>query len=197
MKSPDHSHDVTVADPVADRATLGAHPRQPGARHQPCPVRAQAAGVSLSLARAELRLWRTRHHARRRQRRRRTAAARRRRARTNPAAPPDTRRRQRHGRRLLRLCRPGAELFSVFLLDGHVTGRRRRAASGGELSPIPSFQEAKLGTALATHFTAGNIGTAVIPLCAAILISVWGWRGTVILFAIPAILVGLAMSHLA
>jgi MFS family permease len=56
------------------------------------------------------------------------------------------------------------------------------------------YKEKKLGTALATHFTAGNIGTAVIPLCAAILISLWGWRGTVILFAVPAILVGLAMS---
>jgi FSR family fosmidomycin resistance protein-like MFS transporter len=52
----------------------------------------------------------------------------------------------------------------------------------------------KVGTALATHFTAGNIGTAVIPLCAAILISLWGWRGTVIFFAVPAILVGVAIS---
>jgi predicted MFS family arabinose efflux permease len=56
------------------------------------------------------------------------------------------------------------------------------------------FKQKKLGTALATHFTAGNIGTAVIPLCAALLISLWGWRGTTILFAVPAILVGLAMS---
>ena len=29
-----------------------------------------------------------------------------------------------------RICRPGAELFSVFLLDGHVPGRRRGAAPG-------------------------------------------------------------------
>jgi predicted MFS family arabinose efflux permease len=55
------------------------------------------------------------------------------------------------------------------------------------------FQKKKLGTALATHFTAGNLGTAVIPLCAAILIGLWGWRATTILFAIPAILVGVAM----
>jgi MFS family permease len=55
------------------------------------------------------------------------------------------------------------------------------------------FQKKKLGTALATHFTAGNLGTAVIPLCAAILIGIWGWRVTVILFAVPAILVGVAM----
>jgi predicted MFS family arabinose efflux permease len=55
------------------------------------------------------------------------------------------------------------------------------------------FQKKKLGTALATHFTAGNLGTAVIPLCAAILIGFWGWRITTIIFAIPAILVGVAM----
>ncbi|MGH7824285.1 MAG: MFS transporter [Candidatus Binatia bacterium] len=55
------------------------------------------------------------------------------------------------------------------------------------------FRRQQLGTALATHFTAGNIGTALIPLFAAILIGLWGWRVTTILFAIPAILVGLAM----
>jgi MFS family permease len=55
------------------------------------------------------------------------------------------------------------------------------------------FQRKQLGTALAAHFTAGNIGTALIPLFAAILISVWGWRVTTILFAIPAVIIGLAM----
>jgi MFS family permease len=55
------------------------------------------------------------------------------------------------------------------------------------------FQRKHLGTALAAHFTAGNIGTALIPLFAALLIGLWGWRITTILFAIPAILVGLAM----
>ncbi|HEU4344716.1 MAG TPA: MFS transporter [Candidatus Binatia bacterium] len=56
------------------------------------------------------------------------------------------------------------------------------------------FQRQQLGSALAAHFTAGNIGTALIPLFAALLISLWGWRVTTILFAIPAIVVGLAMS---
>jgi OPA family sugar phosphate sensor protein UhpC-like MFS transporter len=58
------------------------------------------------------------------------------------------------------------------------------------------FHKKQLGTALATHFTAGNIGTAAIPLCAAILIGLWGWRVTTILFALPAILVGIAMCIL-
>jgi MFS family permease len=56
------------------------------------------------------------------------------------------------------------------------------------------FHNQRLGVALATHFTAGNVGTAIIPLCAAIMIGLWGWRATTILFAIPAIFVGLAMS---
>ncbi len=51
------------------------------------------------------------------------------------------------------------------------------------------FKKKRLGVALATHFTAGNIGTAFIPLCAAIMIGLWGWRATTILFAVPAILV--------
>jgi MFS transporter, FSR family, fosmidomycin resistance protein len=55
------------------------------------------------------------------------------------------------------------------------------------------FKKKRLGVALATHFTAGNVGTAFIPLCAAIMIGLWGWRVTTILFALPAILVGIAM----
>lgn len=55
------------------------------------------------------------------------------------------------------------------------------------------FKKKRLGVALATHFTAGNIGTAFIPLCASIMIGLWGWRVTTILFAVPAILVGIAM----
>jgi predicted MFS family arabinose efflux permease len=55
------------------------------------------------------------------------------------------------------------------------------------------FRKRKLSTALATHFTAGNVGTAAIPLGAAVLIGLWGWRATTVLFAVPAILVGIAM----
>jgi predicted MFS family arabinose efflux permease len=55
------------------------------------------------------------------------------------------------------------------------------------------FHKKKLGTALATHFTAGNVGTAIIPLCAALLIGLWGWRTTTIVFALPAILIGAFM----
>ena len=55
------------------------------------------------------------------------------------------------------------------------------------------FTRQHLGSALATHFTAGNIGTAAIPFVAALIIGLWGWRITTILFAVPAILIGIAM----
>ncbi|HWO40682.1 MAG TPA: MFS transporter, partial [Candidatus Eisenbacteria bacterium] len=58
------------------------------------------------------------------------------------------------------------------------------------------FHRKHLGTALAAHFTAGNVGTAFIPLFAAVLIGLWGWRVTTILFAAPAVLVGIAMCFI-
>jgi MFS transporter, FSR family, fosmidomycin resistance protein len=87
-----------------------------------------------------------------------------------------------------------AQSFSQFFLwtvMSRVGGAAQHPVGSALLSH--HFQRKKLGVALATHFTAGNVGTAVIPLCAAILIGLWGWRITTILFAVPAILVGAAM----
>jgi MFS family permease len=81
--------------------------------------------------------------------------------------------------------------FFVWTVAARVGGAAQHPVGSALLSH--HFQKKRLGTALATHFTAGNVGTAVIPLCAAILIGLWGWRVTTILFAIPAILVGAAM----
>lgn len=88
-----------------------------------------------------------------------------------------------------------AQSFSQFFLwtvMSRVGGAAQHPVGSALLSH--HFQNRKLGSALATHFTAGNVGTAVIPLCAALLIGLWGWRVTTILFAIPAILIGIAMS---
>jgi predicted MFS family arabinose efflux permease len=87
-----------------------------------------------------------------------------------------------------------AQNFSQFFLwtvMSRVGGAAQHPVGSSLLSH--HFQQKKLGVALATHFTAGNIGTAVIPLCAAVLIGLWGWRVTTILFAVPAILVGVAI----
>jgi MFS family permease len=87
-----------------------------------------------------------------------------------------------------------AQSFSQFFLwtvMSRVGGAAQHPVGSALLSH--HFQRKHLGTALAAHFTAGNVGTALIPLFAAILISLWGWRLTTILFAVPAVLVGLAM----
>jgi MFS family permease len=81
--------------------------------------------------------------------------------------------------------------FFLWTVMARVGGAAQHPVGSSLLSH--HFEKKKLGVALATHFTAGNIGTAIIPLCAALLISLWGWRVTTILFAIPAILIGFAM----
>ena len=81
--------------------------------------------------------------------------------------------------------------FFLWTVMSRVGGAAQHPVGSALLSH--HFQRKHLGTALAAHFTAGNVGTALIPLFAAILISLWGWRITTILFALPAILVGLAM----
>ena len=81
--------------------------------------------------------------------------------------------------------------FFLWTVMSRVGGAAQHPVGSALLSH--HFQRKHLGTALAAHFTAGNVGTALIPLFAAILISLWGWRVTTILFALPAVLVGLAM----
>src|SRR5919106_654235 len=81
--------------------------------------------------------------------------------------------------------------FFLWTVMSRVGGAAQHPVGSSLLSH--HFHRKQLGTALAAHFTAGNIGTAFIPLFAAVLIGLWGWRVTTILFAIPAVLVGLAM----
>ncbi|HWP58870.1 MAG TPA: MFS transporter [Candidatus Acidoferrales bacterium] len=81
--------------------------------------------------------------------------------------------------------------FSLWTVLSRIGGAVQHPVGSSLLSH--HFQHARLGSALATHFTAGNLGTAAIPFIAALMIGLWGWRVTTILFAVPAILVGIAM----
>lgn len=49
------------------------------------------------------------------------------------------------------------------------------------------------GFAISTHIAGGNIGTVAVPLVGAALIAGVGWQWTVVLFGLPAVVVGLAM----
>ena len=49
------------------------------------------------------------------------------------------------------------------------------------------------GMALSTHVIAGNVGSLLVPLPAAVLLLHLGWRSTLLLFAIPLVLMGTAL----
>lgn len=53
------------------------------------------------------------------------------------------------------------------------------------------FGRSHRGRALALHFAGGNLGTVLVPLTAAVLLTTVGWRATLFWFALPGIVVGL------
>jgi MFS family permease len=55
------------------------------------------------------------------------------------------------------------------------------------------FPPERRGFAISAHIAGGNVGTVIVILIGAWTIANFGWRGTSILFGIPAIVIGLAM----
>lgn len=55
------------------------------------------------------------------------------------------------------------------------------------------FGRSYRGRALALHFAGGNVGTALVPLVAAALVTAVGWRATLSWFALLGIVVGLTV----
>jgi len=52
------------------------------------------------------------------------------------------------------------------------------------------FGRSHRGRALALHFAGGNVGTVLVPLTAALLLTTLGWRATLFWFALPGIVIG-------
>jgi MFS family permease len=71
------------------------------------------------------------------------------------------------------------------------------AVAGSPQHPVGSaycaeeFPAERRGFALGAHVGGGNIGTLVVPLLGALCIEKLGWRPTVVIFAIPILLMGL------
>jgi MFS family permease len=55
------------------------------------------------------------------------------------------------------------------------------------------FPEHRRGFAISAHIAGGNVGTVAVPLLGAWLIAGIGWRWTVVLFGVPAMLIAIAM----
>ena len=81
--------------------------------------------------------------------------------------------------------------FFLWIIASRVAGAAQHPVGSSLLAH--HFSQRRLGMALATHITAGNLGTALIPMVAAVMISYFGWRVTTFLFAIPIMLVGLTI----
>ena len=56
------------------------------------------------------------------------------------------------------------------------------------------FGRSHRGRALALHFAGGNVGTVLVPLTAALLLTTLGWRATLFWFALPGIVIGAQAS---
>jgi MFS family permease len=58
------------------------------------------------------------------------------------------------------------------------------------------FPARRRGFAISAHISGGNVGTLAVPLIGTWMIAGIGWQNTVILFGIPAVLVGLSIGAL-
>jgi MFS transporter, FSR family, fosmidomycin resistance protein len=58
------------------------------------------------------------------------------------------------------------------------------------------FPPHRRGFAISAHISGGNVGTLAVPLIGTWLIAGIGWRSTVILFGVPAVLIAIAIAAL-
>lgn len=84
--------------------------------------------------------------------------------------------------------------FSVANILSRIGGSPQHPVGNGLLSE--QFPVHRRGFAISAHIAGGNVGTVAVPLVGAWLIAGIGWRWTVVLFGVPAILIALAIFAL-
>lgn len=89
---------------------------------------------------------------------------------------------------------PGFAAFSVANVLSRLGGSPQHPVGNGLLAE--QFPVHRRGFAIAAHIAGGNVGTVAVPLVGAWLIAGIGWRWTVVLFGVPAILIALAIFAL-
>jgi FSR family fosmidomycin resistance protein-like MFS transporter len=57
-----------------------------------------------------------------------------------------------------------------------------------------AFPESRRGFAISAHISGGNVGTIAVPFLGAWLLAAVGWQATLVLFGIPALLVGISIA---
>src|SRR3954471_7188136 len=86
---------------------------------------------------------------------------------------------------------PGFGGFAAANVASRVAGSPQHRLGNALLAE--QFPIERRGFAISAHIAGGNVGTVAVPLLGAWLIAGYGWRWTVVLFGIPAILIALAM----
>jgi MFS transporter, FSR family, fosmidomycin resistance protein len=82
---------------------------------------------------------------------------------------------------------PGFLAFGLANVVSRIGGSPQHPVGNGLLAE--QFPVHRRGFAIAAHIAGGNIGTVVVPLLGAWLIAGIGWRWTVVLFGVPAVLI--------
>ncbi len=81
--------------------------------------------------------------------------------------------------------------FAVANIASRVAGSPQHPVGNGLLAE--QFPPERRGFAISAHIAGGNVGTVFVPLLGAWLIAGIGWRWTVVLFGLPAMIVALAI----
>jgi MFS transporter, FSR family, fosmidomycin resistance protein len=89
---------------------------------------------------------------------------------------------------------PNFGAFSLANILSRVGGSPQHPVGNGLLAE--QFPVHRRGFAISAHIAGGNLGTVAVPLVGAWLIAGIGWRWTVVLFGVPAILIALAIFAL-
>jgi MFS family permease len=86
---------------------------------------------------------------------------------------------------------PSFPVFAVVNIASRIGGSPQHPVGNGLLAE--QFPEHRRGFAISAHISGGNVGTVVVALLGAPLIANLGWRETVVLFGIPAIVIALGI----
>jgi MFS family permease len=86
---------------------------------------------------------------------------------------------------------PGFAAFALANIVSRIGGSPQHPVGNGLLAE--QFPVHRRGFAISAHIAGGNVGTVAVPLIGAWLIAGIGWRWTVVLFGVPAILIALAI----
>ncbi len=86
---------------------------------------------------------------------------------------------------------PSFAAFAVVNVVSRIGGSPQHPVGNGLLAE--QFPEHRRGFAISAHISGGNVGTVVVALLGAPLIANLGWRETVVLFGIPAVVIALGI----